>query len=269
MQLSAILEAHETLPASLTPYPSSLPKKLRRQHAEFHASLTPNTLRAAFALDIPSDAAPAFLCQCLASSSSSPSSPSPTSKPGSASTAPGGLTWKVRLCLLVSVASPHARAGFEGIRTKHLLRDGPRGAWAAAWRPTRGIEPLQNIDLRKEAQSRAAGAGRGAVGDGEPDGQGERKGWAAYFLSGLLTPGEREYHDGDEDDEDEGEEEEGRRGVEYDEGLVIDEETGEVDVGGGDAGWSELRVETVECEVPIAVWPGNTAFRPLEVVFDV
>ena len=46
-------------------------------------------------------------------------------------------------------------------------------------------------------------------------------------------------------------------------------EDGEVDIGGGDQDWSELRVETVECEVPIVVWPGNTAFRPLEVVFDV
>jgi len=43
----------------------------------------------------------------------------------------------------------------------------------------------------------------------------------------------------------------------------------EVDLGAGDEGWRELVVETVECEVPVMVWPGNTAFRPEDVVFDV
>ena len=43
----------------------------------------------------------------------------------------------------------------------------------------------------------------------------------------------------------------------------------ELDIGGGDEGWGELRAEMVECEIPIRVWPGNTAFRPMEVVFDV
>ena len=44
---------------------------------------------------------------------------------------------------------------------------------------------------------------------------------------------------------------------------------GEVDLGAGEEGWRELGVETVECEVPVMVWPGNTAFRPEDVVFDV
>jgi RAB6A-GEF complex partner protein 2 len=44
---------------------------------------------------------------------------------------------------------------------------------------------------------------------------------------------------------------------------------GEVDLGAGEEGWRELAVETVECEVPVMVWPGNTAFRPEDVVFDV
>jgi hypothetical protein len=39
--------------------------------------------------------------------------------------------------------------------------------------------------------------------------------------------------------------------------------------GGGEEGWTAVKVETVECEVPIRVWPGNTAFKAMEVVFDV
>ena len=53
--------------------------------------------------------------------------------------------------------------------------------------------------------------------------------------------------------------------------LTDDEDGGEVDLGAGeeDEGWREIAVETVECEVPVMVWPGNTAFRPEDVVFDV
>ena len=37
----------------------------------------------------------------------------------------------------------------------------------------------------------------------------------------------------------------------------------------GEEDWKEVRVEMVECEVPIKVWPGNTAFKATEVVFEV
>jgi hypothetical protein len=36
-----------------------------------------------------------------------------------------------------------------------------------------------------------------------------------------------------------------------------------------DEEWSAVKVETVECEVPIKVWPGNTAFKASDVVFNV
>lgn len=43
-----------------------------------------------------------------------------------------------------------------------------------------------------------------------------------------------------------------------------------VDFSGGKEGlWQEVKLETVECEVPVRVWPGNTAFKPVDVVFDV
>lgn len=121
---------------------------------------------------------------------------------------------------------------------------------------------------------------------GSGQNQQQQRGWASYIISSLLSPGEREYHDGDEEDEDEDEEYDERirrEALAAGEGFGLgtggegfgttrafqDFSTDELDVGGGDEGWSELRAETVECEVPIRVWPGNTAFRPMEVVFDV
>jgi len=141
---------------------------------------------------------------------------------------------------------------------KHLILDGERGEWGSAWRATKGIAPLQNIDTR-----RADAAAAAALARGELEGQNLRRGWTSYF-SGMLS-GEREYHDGDEDVDSDVEADNHPAG----EGIIIDPTTGEVDVGGGEQGWSELRVETVECEVPIGVWPGNTAFKPMEVVFSV
>lgn len=35
------------------------------------------------------------------------------------------------------------------------------------------------------------------------------------------------------------------------------------------SGWAEMGIETIECVVPVRVYPGNTAFRALEVVFEV
>lgn len=42
-----------------------------------------------------------------------------------------------------------------------------------------------------------------------------------------------------------------------------------VNFGGGDEGWKDVRLETVECEVLIKVWPGNTTFKATDIVFDV
>ena len=42
-----------------------------------------------------------------------------------------------------------------------------------------------------------------------------------------------------------------------------------VDYANGDEGWQEVKLETVECEVPVKVFPGNTAFKALDVMFDV
>ena len=51
-----------------------------------------------------------------------------------------------------------------------------------------------------------------------------------------------------------------------------DEEDAENEDGddmGPEEAWRDVKVEMVECEVPVKVWPGNTAFKATEVVFDV
>jgi hypothetical protein len=71
-----------------------------------------------------------------------------------------------------------------------------------------------------------------------------------------------------------GEDDGGGAGVHESDEVLTDEddadEGGEFDLGAGEEDeWREIAVETVECEVPVMVWPGNTAFRPEDVVFDV
>lgn len=187
---------------------------LRRTHAEHHSSLVSATLRVTFALDIPPDASPAFQIEVQGESGY-------LEPPISAG---GGLEWKVRLCLLVAVASDESRKGQDGVRLKTLVRDGPSGEWGISWRGAPTIAPLEQINDAAIVNS--------------PSGL---RSWANYLASPFT--GVERYHDGDELDEgDEGE---------------VDEE------------WSTVKVETVECEVPIKVWPGNTAFNASDVVFNV
>ena len=190
---------------------------LRRTHAEHHSSLVSSTLRATFALDIPPDASPAFQIEVQGESGYlEPRIPA----------CPGGLEWKVRLCLLVAVASDESRKGADGIRLRTLVQDGPSGEWGVSWRGAPSIAPLEQI------------------GDGTVvSSPGGLRSWASYLASPFTGVGSEGYHDGDELDE-------------GDEGEVEDE-------------WSTVKVETVECEVPIKVWPGNTAFKASDVVFNV
>lgn len=72
--------------------------------------------------------------------------------------------------------------------------------------------------------------------------------WTSFLSSALLGTSEptmSHMHDGDED---------------------LDEEDDEL-ITEGD--WREVRAEMVECEVPIRVWAGNTAYKASEVVFEV
>ncbi|KAI6040056.1 Rgp1-domain-containing protein [Pisolithus marmoratus] len=217
LSLSALLEAQERLPGPIST--AGNVRHMRRLHAEHHSSCVASTLRTTFSLDIPSDASPAFQVQI-----------------GEEQQGAGGLSWRVKLCLLVGVASESSQVGSNGSRFKHLVRDGRAGEWGVPYRASETIAPMERT--------------KGEIETGPST-------WTQYLVSSLLGSGERRYHDGDEEEveEGEGESEEGR----WPEPKEEENERG----------WKEVKVETVECEVPIRVWPGNTAFNAMEVVFDV
>ena len=172
----------------------------------------------------------------------------------------GGLVWKVRLCLLVGIASGHSVVGPQGIRFRTLNRDGPRGDWGSSWVATPGFAPLEKLDgndiLHKHQVS-------------------SPKSWPYSFVSSLFgRPNEIDPMETGEGDDGSAVLEKLRTStssVEYD-GIIPDPVGG---VGEGvnylwdEEGWREIKLETVECEVPIKVFPSNTAFKALDVVFDV
>lgn len=219
-KLSVVLEAHESLPTSISSPPPSSSRQMRRIHAEHHSSFVASTLRTTFALDIPPDASPAFQVELSSAVS------------GHASA--GGLEWKVRLYLLVAVASPHVREGVDGMRLKNLVVDGPRGEWGTSWTAARTIAPLER-QSKLPATEAFANAPRAT------------QSWTSFLTSAFLGSSDpvNQFHDGDDDVEDEEQEED------------------------SEEDWKEVKVEMVECEVPIKVWPGNTAFKATEVVFEV
>ncbi|PFH46889.1 hypothetical protein AMATHDRAFT_68853 [Amanita thiersii Skay4041] len=239
LQMSAMLEAHERLPSSISSLSDSTP--LKRTHAEHHQSFLAATLRTSFVLDIPSDASPAFQVGV-----------------GGEDDVLGGLEWRVRLCLLVAVVSEDASEGTEGVRVKGMERDGERGVWGSSWTATESVAPMEKregdmVVAAQVEQSVARNGGEGGV-----------YGWASYFASKLLGSGTTEevYHDGDDLSEGDSEEYDG---IKADPGGGVGKG---VNYGGGEEGWKEVKVEMVECEVPIRVWAGNTAFKAVEVVFD-
>ncbi|KAJ6497897.1 Rgp1-domain-containing protein [Mycena sanguinolenta] len=250
LQLTALLEAHESLPSALATPPSTpaAARYLRRVHAEHHARFVLGTLRLGFALDIPSDGSPAF--GVVAGDN------------GNA----GGLEWKVRLCLLVGVTNAESDAGTEGVRTKGLVRDGDeetsggRGAWGSSWRAPAKLGMLERVPpLPSLPQSPA-----------QPE---KPAGWGAFFAASFLGGSESGYHDGDDFDDDEGMEDGTAEEDVYGYDGVKSNPAGGVGVGvrfgGREEGWSEVKVEMVECVVPVRVWAGNTAFRAGDVVFNV
>jgi hypothetical protein len=148
----------------------------------------------------------------------------------------GGLAWKVRLCLLVAVAAP-------GAQVRGLAREGPRGHWGSTWVATDSLAPLERPP--KPAEPPGSPSPPNALAAAP-----QTRSWVSLLTSTFLGMSEGGFHDGDEEPRD-------------------DNMEGEVDPGAGEEGWREVAVETVECEVPVMVWPGNTAFRPEHVVFDV
>lgn len=218
-----MLETQESLPTTIAVQSNS--RLLRRSHAEYHSSLVSSTLRTTFSLDIPPDASPAFQIDVNGEPGYLEQRPPPSIA--------GGLEWKVRLCLLVAVASESTREGIDGVRLKSLVRDGPRGEWGSSWRGAPTIAPMQYPMQPTDPAS-----------IGTPTGL---RSWATYLASPFIGASPETYHGGDE-----------AEGYDGDDPIAEDDE-----------GWTQVRVETVECEVPIKVWPGNTAFKAADVVFEV
>lgn len=169
------------------------------------------------------------------------------------------------MCLLVGIAAETSHQGAlqPAVRLKSLVRDGPRGEWGSSWRATPTSAPLEKPNLKAEARLQQQSQQQSALLTSP-------RTWSRFIMGTLLYGGlgedtEREYHDGDILDN----EEEGAGG--YD-GIIPDLAGGVgvgVDYGGGEEGWRDVKLETVECEVPVKVFPGNTAFKALDVVFDV
>ncbi|KAJ7470483.1 Rgp1-domain-containing protein, partial [Mycena latifolia] len=223
LQLTALLEAHESLPPALAtpPSTSATERYLRRVHAEHHARFVLGTRRLGFALDIPSDGSPAF--GVVAADGST-----------------GGLEWRVRLCLLVGVASAESDAGTEGVRAKGLVRDAEdadgRGAWGSAWRAPARLGVLERRPPPPPP-----------VPTSPPPDDKPASGWGAFL--GVSFLGGREYHDGDD---------------------LYEDDDGALDAAAAaEEAYGEVKAEMVECVVPVRVWAGNTAFRAGDVVFDV
>ena len=139
-----------------------------------------------FSLDIPSDASPAF--QICVGTQEPPSSPATTPTP-----IPGGLEWKVRLCLLVGIASESSFPGTQGVRLKALVRDGPRGEWGSSWHTTPTNAPMEKPNLKAEAALQR---------QQQQQQLSSPKTWSQFFVSSILygnasEGAEREYLDGD------------------------------------------------------------------------
>ena len=225
-----MLEAHESLPSEIAAPPSTTDTKRPASSASASASSSMRRVHA--------EHHASFMRQTLRTTFALDIPPDATpafrlalgGRPSE-----GGLAWKVRLCLLVAVAAPDAQV-------RGMAREGPRGHWGSTWVPTESLAPRE----RPPKPPPAAAEPSSPLSSSSPA---QTRSWASLFASTFLGMSEGGIHDGDE--------------------VGTDEEDGEVDLGAGEEGWREMAVETVECEVPVMVWPGNTAFRPEDVVFDV
>ncbi|XP_006454967.1 hypothetical protein AGABI2DRAFT_114737 [Agaricus bisporus var. bisporus H97] len=297
LQLSAILEAHEVLPKSIIgthPPGGQAGRGLKKAYAEHYAAFTSNMLRTTFALDIPSDASPAFRVK-IDDDDHDDHDDGSDNDDDTDNASMGGLEWKIRLCLLVAVASEDSDKGTEGVMFRCLERDGGRGEWGSAWCAPKRFVPLEKkrekpVGRRKEKMM---------VVEGE-EGKNNTRSWTRVLVDSMWNAVSGL---GIEEDEEVEEEERQRRrkgngwyigkneqqeknditttSTNYD-GIKPDLAGGigrGVDFSGDDdndnedneeeAVWKEVKLETVECEVPIRVWPGNTAFRAVDVLFDV
>ncbi|TFK28374.1 Rgp1-domain-containing protein [Coprinopsis marcescibilis] len=336
VQMSARLETHENLPTSIAPSSSAnanTKQYLKRTYAEHFSRVLSSTTRTSFSLDIPSDASPEFKVAVVGKGGALRPGQSVADDDEENEVPTGGIQWKVRLTLLVAVASPYSDIGTEGVRFKGLVMDGERGEWESSWKALEKVGVLEKVPLVGDPRvinSKPYSPSSPSSPDGSTSpymhGNAARSSsstWGA-FLASYLSPAvsvEKVYHDGDELDEHDGggsevgspnsasasaslasasvsggkgssrssRDDYGPRANHHNSDLNLNLNTsfdskptaydgikpdyaGGIGVGvdfeGGD-GWRNVRLEVVECEVPVRVWPGNTAFRAMDVVFEV
>lgn len=147
----------------------------------------------------------------------------------------GGLAWHVRMNFLVAIAPPHStesvmQGGDEETLRSHV-QDGPGGEWGSSWRASDSLTPLVVPAVARNNVRPELWSGTMPTASGG----------ASMFLG--ESEDNAEEGDGEVGDDDE------RRGV-------------------GVGGWVPVEVQTVECEVPVSIWPGATAFRPRESIFE-
>lgn len=175
------------------------------------------------------------------------------------------------------MADERADGGDEGVVWKGLVRDGEKGEWGSAWRAGEGIAPLE-----RPVAPPIHRVGTPTAKGGEMLGPGREQratttSWSAFFAEKILGASEEDYapsseddHESDHSDSDDHPRRDSRS-MYYD-GIKPHPAGGvgtPVSFGGKERGWKEVRLETVECEVPVGVWPGNTAYKAVDVVFDV
>ncbi|KAH8806930.1 Rgp1-domain-containing protein [Flagelloscypha sp. PMI_526] len=299
--MSISLESTESLPSSLLTPPSSSPTyhsappvplssqqqtRIKKTHFTTSTTNTLHSLRIPFSLVIPSDASPGFSVDWTPPLPplSSNGRPGGQHRRGSASVAsfslppsgggiPGGLEWSIKLSLSISTVPPPSTFSDEeqdaleyDVKFRSLERDGVRGGWGSSWRAT---------DLDSRVPGLFAGQG-GANGGGTGGGQS----WGSWIFGGGSTaePSDDASDDAMSTIDDDGNHAgnvPGYDGIRPSPGGVGEPINfdGTRIVGGHNVGrkwkWREAKKETVECEVPIRVWPGNTAFKAGDVVFDV
>ncbi|KAF8306817.1 Rgp1-domain-containing protein [Clavulina sp. PMI_390] len=268
LKLFATLETHEslppTIPLSLRTSQANLSAStnMKRIHSEFLTTQTAHSSRIAFALDVPADATPAFAMTAYDPYEGK-----------------GGVTWRVRLRMLVAVVPSeldHAISPSHVARDNEVMRllerDAPRGEWGETWAARSSLAPLGRISLAQPgdpataaSSSFPAAAAQNSSGWGSmffgSSSNGSSSHTTGYTSSSSSTPSSntsREDYFVDSDDN----------------------EDGDLEPGDGEASqmrkerhkaryrWDQLEVQTVECQVPVAVWPGATVFRPRESVFD-
>jgi len=246
LKVSVHLETFETLPNFLIDHNRRNNGHYNlRTVSEFTLSDCRRSSRIAFTLDVPSDDTPGFeLCD------------------SSRTDAPKGLEWQIRVLMLVGIPSESGTG--KRFRQRSLISDSVPSEWDYTYTAVEAFAPLtRQTALKNQPSYPVKGGGT----------------WLSYFIpSGIGSNGTKSSNDipgtikrsvspakGHTQEVDEGEQQclgheknwkgKGREGVVEPDGLGAENE------------WQVMPLETLECVIPIKVWPGNTAFRPNEIEF--